>query len=100
MSGSSYTPPAMFFLGASWIFSVAALAALWWRGLKSVLDLWVAVVMCAWIFDIALSAVFNGGRYDLGFYLGRAYGLLEASFVLTVVLLETSGLFNRLATLG
>ena len=97
MDHNSYTSAAIFFLGASWVFSVAALAALWWRGVRSVLDLWVAVVMCAWVFDIALSAVFNGGRYDLGFYAGRAYGLLAASFVLIVVLLETSGLFNRLA---
>jgi signal transduction histidine kinase/ActR/RegA family two-component response regulator len=94
---NSYTPTAIFFLGASWVLSLLALAVLWWRGVRSVLDLWIAVVMCAWIFDIALSAVFNGGRYDLGFYAGRAYGLLAASFVLAVVLLETSGLFSRLA---
>ena len=97
LENNSYTPTAIFFLGASWVLSLLALAALWWRGVRSVLDLWIAVVMCAWVFDIALSAVFNGGRYDLGFYAGRAYGLLAASFVLAVVLLETSGLFNRLA---
>jgi hypothetical protein len=50
-----------------------------WRALgcarrHSVLDLWLMVVMCAWIFDIALSAVFNAGRFDLGFYAGRIYG--------------------------
>jgi diguanylate cyclase (GGDEF)-like protein len=62
-----------------------------------VLDLSLAVVMSAWVFDIALSAVLNGGRFDFGFYFGRLYGLLAASFVLVVILLETSGLFNRLA---
>ena len=46
------------------------------------------VVMCAWLFDIALSAVLNAGRFDLGFYAGRIYGLLAASFVLRVLLLE------------
>lgn len=97
LENNAYTPTAIFFLGASWVLSLLALAVLWWRRVHSVLDLWIAVVMCAWIFDIALSAVFNGGRYDLGFYAGRAYGLLAASFVLAVVLLETSGLFNRLA---
>lgn len=95
--GATYTPTAILFLGASWAFSLIALAVLCWRGIRTVLDLWVAVVMCAWVFDIALSAVFNAGRYDLGFYVGRAYGLLAASFVLAVVLLETSGLFSRLA---
>ena len=97
IENNAYTPTAIFFLGASWVLSLLALAALWWRGVRSVLDLWIGVVMFAWVFDIALSAVFNGGRYDLGFYAGRAYGLLAASFVLAVVLLETSGLFSRLA---
>lgn len=97
MANSSYTPTAILFLGASWVFSLLALAVLWWRGIRSVLDVWITVVMFAWVFDIALSAVFNAGRYDLGFYAGRVYGLLAASFVLLVVLLETSGLFSRLA---
>jgi two-component system sensor histidine kinase/response regulator len=39
------------------------------------LDTWLMVVMCAWIFDVGLSAVFNAGRFDLGFYSGRIYGL-------------------------
>src|SRR5262249_27768888 len=36
-------------------------------------------------------------RFDLGFYAGRIYGLLAASFVLVVLLLETSGLYSRVA---
>ena len=67
------------------------------RGLRSVLDLWIAVVMCVWVLDVSLSAVFNAARYDLGFYGGRFYGLLAGSFVLAVLLLETSGLLNRMA---
>ena len=84
---------------ALWIFGVVGLALvlLLRRGLRSVLDLGLAVVLWAWVFDIALSAVLNGGRFDFGFYFGRAYGLLAASFVLMVILLESSGLFNRLA---
>ena len=54
------------------------------------------VVMCAWLFDIALAAVFNAGRFDLGFYAGRIYGLLAASFVLMVLLLENGKLYARL----
>jgi two-component system sensor kinase FixL len=55
------------------------------------------VVLCAWLCDIALSAVFNAGRFDLGFYAGRIYGLLAASFVLVVLLAETVTLYARLA---
>src|SRR5438876_1482375 len=54
------------------------------------------VVMCAWFFDIALAAVLNAGRFDLGFYAGRIYGLLAASFVLTALLIENGKLYVRL----
>ena len=63
----------------------------------TMIDLWLMVVMCAWIFDIALSAVFNAGRFDLGFYAGRVYGLLAATFVLLVLLVGTARLYARLA---
>jgi signal transduction histidine kinase len=55
------------------------------------------VVLCAWLCDIALGCVFNTGRYDLGFYAGRLYGLVASCSVLTILLLETSSLHGRLA---
>src|SRR5262249_30233196 len=69
-----YTPAMIVVVSSVWALSVLALIALWRRRSGSVIDLWLIVVMCAWIFDIALSAVFNAGRYDLGFYAGRIYG--------------------------
>ena len=63
----------------------------------SVLDVWLMLVMVAWLFDIALAAVLNGGRFDLGFYAGRIYGLAAATFVLIVLLLETGHSMRRLA---
>jgi len=83
-------------LSSVWMLSLVALGVLWWRRPHSVLDLWLMVVMCAWLFDIALSAVLNAGRFDLGFYAGRIYGLLAASFVLIVLLLENGKLYVRL----
>ena len=82
---------------ATWMLILAALFALWTRRPHSVLDLWVMVVMCAWTFDVALSSVLNHGRYDLGWYSGRIYGLLAASFVLVVLLLENGALYAKLA---
>ena len=79
--------------------SLAALLALWLRRPHSVLDVWLMVVMSAWLFDIALSAILNVARFDLGFYVGRLYGLVAASFVLTVLLVDTSILQARLAHL-
>ena len=69
---------------------------LWLRRPHSVLDLWLMVVMLAWAFDIGLTGVLNGGRYDLGFYAGRIYGLLAASFVLMVLLFEQVVMYTRL----
>jgi PAS domain S-box-containing protein len=83
---------------ALWALSLVALLALWRRNRPTVLDIWVMVVMCAWLFDIALSAIVSSARYDLGWYAGRSYGLLAASFVLVVLLLETMWLHDRLAT--
>jgi len=96
MQGNRYTPAMIVVVSSVWVLSLLALAVLWRRRPPSVLDLWLMVVMCAWIFDIALSAVLNAGRFDLGFYAGRIYGLLAASFVLIVLLLENSVLYSRL----
>jgi signal transduction histidine kinase len=82
---------------ATWLFILVALVALWRRKPHSILDVWVMVVMCVWIFDVALASVLNHGRYDLGWYSGRIYGLLAASFVLVVLLLENGALYARLA---
>jgi signal transduction histidine kinase len=80
-----------------WAASIAALVALWYWRQPTVLHTWLTVVMCAWVCDVGLSAVFGSARYDLGFYTGRVYGLMAASFVLFVLLIEAGGLHSRLA---
>ena len=97
MQGNRYTPAMLATVGSVWLLSLLALAALWRRRPFSLLDLWLAVAMCAWLFDIGLAAVFNAGRFDLGFYAGRLYGLAAASFVLVVLLLDNTALLARLA---
>ncbi len=97
MAGNGYTPAMIGVVSGIWGLSLVALVVLWLRKPHSVLDLWLMVVMCAWLFDVALSAVLNAGRFDLGFYAGRIYGLMAASFVLMVLLLETGALYTRLA---
>ena len=97
MAGSHYTPYLLIVISIVWACSFLALAALWRQKQRTVLDLWLMVVLSAWIFDIGLSVVFNAGRFDLGFYAGRVYGLLSASFVLMVLLTENGTLYARLA---
>jgi signal transduction histidine kinase len=96
MQGSHISALGHIVLSSAWVLSLVALVVLWRRRPHTVLDLWLMVVMCAWLFDIALSVVLAAGRYDLGFYAGRIYGLLAASFVLIVLLLENSVLYARL----
>ncbi|MBR0844162.1 PAS domain S-box protein [Bradyrhizobium liaoningense] len=98
-----YTPTMLGVVSFVWSLSFAALVSLWFRRPHSVIDVWLMVVMCAWLFDIALSAIVNVARFDLGFYVGRLYGLSASSFVLAVLLIEnvrlqarTVGLVGRL----
>jgi signal transduction histidine kinase/DNA-binding response OmpR family regulator len=97
MVGNHYSAAMAVTVGSVWACAVLALAGLWWwPPRRSVLDLWLMVVMGAWIADIALSAVFNAGRYDLGFYAGRIYGLLAGTYVLVELLGEHARLYARL----
>src|ERR1043166_3849808 len=97
MRGNQYTPAMLAVVSTTWALSLVALLVLWRRPPHSVLDVWLMVVMCAWLCDIGLAAVLNGGRFDLGFYAGRVYGLLAASFLLVVLLVEHARLYGRLA---
>ena len=73
MAGNHNTLALTIAVGSVWTLSLAALAVLVWRRPYSILDLWLMVVMSAWLFDVALSSILNGGRFDLGFYAGRVY---------------------------
>lgn len=97
MQGGGYTRQMLWVVGLTWGLCLSALAVLWKQKEDSTVDSWLMVVMCVWICDIALSAVFNAGRYDLGFYAGRVYGLFAASCVLVFLLVENCFLQSRLA---
>jgi PAS domain S-box-containing protein len=99
MVNQSYSPAMVFVTASVWALSLIALVMLWMRRPHAVLDLWLMVVMAAWLCDVALSTVLNAGRFDLGFYAGRIYGLFAATFVLMVLLLESGDLYARLAAL-
>jgi PAS domain S-box-containing protein len=92
LSAGQYTPTMTGVVSTVWFLNLAALLLLLLRRPYSVLDVWLMVVMCAWMFDIALSAVVNVARFDLGFYAGRLYGLCAAIFVLAVLLIDNVGL--------
>lgn len=97
MRGNHYTPLMIFVVGGVWLLCLAPIPVLWRRRPHSVLDLWLTVAMFALLCDIALSAVLNGGRFDLGFYAGRVYRLLAVSALLIALLYETVRLYARVA---
>jgi PAS domain S-box-containing protein len=99
LSGGRYTSTMIGVVSAVWALSLAALLVLWFRWPHSVIDIWLMVVLCAWLFEIALSAMVNEARFDLGFYLGRIYGLCAASFVLAVLLTDNVALQARMSRL-
>jgi len=99
LSEGHYTSAMIGVVSAVWSLSLAALLVLWFRRSHSVIDIWLMVVLCAWLFDIALSAIVNVARFDLGFYVGRIYGLCAASFVLAVLLIDNVGLQAQLSRL-
>src|SRR6202171_4868846 len=77
------------------LLSVAALIVLWVRR-RSVLDLWLMVVMCAYVTEICLIAFPVPVRFSAGWYAGRVFGLVSGSLVLFVLLYEITTLYARL----
>src|SRR5215471_6351822 len=75
--------------------SVAALIVLWVR-LRSILDLWLMVVMCAYAIDIALAVFPNPVRFSMSWYAGRVYSLVSGGLLLFVLLYETTALYGQL----
>ena len=99
MQENHYTRALILVVTSVWMLNLCAAVAVSRRRPLSILDVWLIVTMCAWMFDIALSAMFNAGRFDLGFYAGRIYGLAAASLVLVMLLCGQSRLYLQLIKL-
>jgi signal transduction histidine kinase len=78
------------------MLGVVALALLWLRR-RSVLDLWLMVVICAYLPEVAITAFLAAPRFSLGYYVSRIFSLVTASVVLIVLVLQTTALYARLA---
>jgi signal transduction histidine kinase len=78
------------------LLSVVALVFLWQRR-RSMLDLWLMVVLWAWLLEIAFFVLLTALRFSLAFYASRMFALVTASIVLLVLLSQTTTLYARLA---
>jgi signal transduction histidine kinase len=81
--------------GFASLLSLFAAALLWVRR-RSVLDLWLMVVMCAFVIEMCLISFPVPARYSVGWYSGRVFGLVSGSLVLFVLLYEITTLYARL----
>lgn len=77
------------------LLSLAAFIVLWTRR-RSMLDLWLMVVMCLYTIEIPLSFYPNPVRFSLGWYTVRVIGFLSSCLVLIVLLYEIEALYARL----
>lgn len=76
----------------------ALAGALLWLRRRSVLDLWLLVVLVTLVIEILLLSYLAGGtRLSVGWWAGRLYGLVSASTVLAALLVETTILYGRVA---
>ncbi len=78
------------------VLAGGALVLLWIRR-RSVLDLWLMVVCCAWLLEVATAHLFVTVRFSLGSYAGRVFGVGATFVVLLVLLSETLALYANLA---
>jgi signal transduction histidine kinase len=85
----------LYVAGCLALLIVVALVVLWIRR-RSVLDLWLMVVMCAYLIEIYLISFPDPVRYSIGWYAGRVFGLVSGSLVLFVLLYEITMLYAQL----
>jgi signal transduction histidine kinase len=85
----------LYVAGCLALLIVVALIVLWIRR-RSVLDLWLMVVMCAYLIEIYLISFPVPVRYSIGWYTGRVFGLVSGSLVLFVLLYEITMLYAQL----
>jgi len=77
------------------VMATAALVVLWLRR-RSILDLWLMVVMCLYLIEVPLSYYPAPTRFSLGWYTVRLIGFLSSATVLSVLLYEITTLYARL----
>jgi signal transduction histidine kinase len=96
VSGQTLSPFVKVPIGLTIAVSGAALLLLF-RGPRSVLDLWLQVVLLIYILELAFSGLMPTVRFSAGFYAGRFFSVVTSSLVLIVLLTETTRLYSRLA---
>jgi signal transduction histidine kinase len=77
------------------LWNAVALILLWIRQ-RSVLDLWLMVVACAYAIEIYLVSFPGLARFSAGWYAGRVFGVVSSSLLLFVLMHEITTLYAHL----
>jgi signal transduction histidine kinase len=75
------------------LLPLAALLALATHKSRSVLDIWLMVLMLTWLCTITLVLILGYQRYDVGWYGGRIFEVFMSILVLVVFLSEAVSLY-------
>ena len=96
LDSARFSPEWPYLVGAPIaLASIAALIVLWIRR-RSMLDLWLMVVMFLYLVEVPLSYYPAPSRFSAGWYSVRIFGFLSSSLVLIVLLYEIETLYARL----
>jgi signal transduction histidine kinase len=85
----------LYLAGCLILWNAVALVLLWIRQ-RSVLDLWLMVVVCAYAIEIYLVSFPGLARFSAGWYAGRVFGFVSSILVLFVLLFEITTLYAQL----
>jgi len=85
----------LYLAGSLILWNGLALIFLWLRR-RSVLDLWLMVVVCAYAIEIYLVSFPGLARFSAGWYAGRTFGFVSSLLVLFALLHEIASLYAQL----
>jgi signal transduction histidine kinase len=64
---------------------------------RTILDVWLVVVLVAWLPNFLVAALASSVRFSLGWYAARSFALIASFMLLSVMLTEMTLLYSRLA---
>lgn len=64
---------------------------------RTILDIWLAVILMAWMPNFVVAMLASSVRFSLGWYAARGFALVASFMLLGVLLTEMTVLYSRLA---
>jgi signal transduction histidine kinase len=82
---------------ALWLWGSTALTVLFARR-RTILDLWLMVTLLAYMPSFLVAIIGSSVRFTVGWYAARCFILVASCMLLSVLLVETTLLYSRLAS--